>query len=203
MDTALYIKSVMVGVIIALPVGPVGALSVRRVLTYGRTAGLVSALGATLADLVYVIIVRLGLTEISGTLMQFRPMLKWAGFAVILAIGIRFIASGRLVRDPDGEQFRYDGIFTSAFFLSVLNPTILFSLAVIFAGTGLDRHSTDRFTAALVILAVFGGSLACWVLLTALIDRFRQMMTPANLDLLGRVTGGLIIALGVGALLHP
>jgi threonine/homoserine/homoserine lactone efflux protein len=203
MDTALYIKSLVVGVIIALPVGPVGALSVRRVLAYGRTAGLVSALGSTLADVVYVIIVRLGLTQISGTLMQFRPMLRWAGFALILGLGIRFIVSGRLMRDPEGEQFRYDGIFTSAFLLSVLNPTILFSLAVLFAGTGLDRTSTDRFAPVLVIFAVFAGSLGCWVMLTALIDRFRRMMTPANLDLLGRVTGGLIIVLGVGALLHP
>jgi putative LysE/RhtB family amino acid efflux pump len=201
MDAALYIKSLIVGVIIALPLGPVGALSVRRVLSYGRTAGMVSAMGGSLADLVYVVIVRLGLTGISAALIRYRPMLRFVGVALVVGLGIRILMTGRVMRDPDGDRFRYNGIFTSSFFLSVVNPSILFSLTVLFTSAGLDHKSADRFAPAIEVIAVFIGSAACWALMTTIIDRFRRVITEPNLDMLCRGAGGMIILLGLGAFL--
>jgi len=200
MDGILYIKSLIVGAIIALPLGPVGALSVRRVISYGRTAGMVSALGGSLADLVYVVIVRLGLTGFSAALLKYRPMFHLIAVALVVCIGVQTLAKGRLDVCSGEERFRYDGIFTSSFILSVINPTILFTVTILFTSIGLDRQSSAPFSPVIEVAAIFAGSAVCWMLLTTLIDRFGRSMTQTNLNLFCRIAGGLIIVVGLGTL---
>jgi threonine/homoserine/homoserine lactone efflux protein len=207
MHIAAYIRSLTIGVIIALPVGPVGALSVRRVLSYGRTAGLVSALGGCFADILYVIVVRLGLTHISESLIRHEVMLRSIGVTLIVLLGTKLLLTGRLTWNKDIGQFRYDGIFTSSFFLSVVNPSMLFSLTILFAVMGFGHGGQDTTAAGggsliIQVIWVFAGSAACWAILTTIIDKFRARMTPPVIDRLGRVAGGLIIVFGAAALIR-
>ena len=44
------LKGIVVGMVIAVPVGPVGILCLRRTIFEGRLAGLVSGLGAATAE---------------------------------------------------------------------------------------------------------------------------------------------------------
>jgi threonine/homoserine/homoserine lactone efflux protein len=207
MHIAAYIKSLTIGVIIALPVGPVGALSVRRVLSYGRTAGLVSALGGSVADILYVIVVRLGLTHISEGLIRHEVMLRLIGVTLIISLGTKLLLTGRLAWNKDIGQFRYDGIFTSSFLLSVINPSSLFSLTILFAVMGFDHGGQDATAAPggsliIQVIWVFTGSAACWTILTAIIEKFRARMTAPVIDRLGRIAGGLIIFFGLIALIR-
>ncbi len=69
MDIGLFGRGLLVGSSIAAPVGPIGVLCIRRTLTLGRLAGLLSGLGAATADAVYGAIAAYGLTAISGILV--------------------------------------------------------------------------------------------------------------------------------------
>jgi len=60
----------IIGISIAAPVGPIGLLCVRRTLTQGRAAGLISGLGAATADAIYGCIAGFGLTFISSILIS-------------------------------------------------------------------------------------------------------------------------------------
>jgi len=51
----------IIGISIAAPVGPIGLLCVRRTLTQGRAAGIISGLGAATADAIYGCIAGFGL----------------------------------------------------------------------------------------------------------------------------------------------
>ena len=53
MDLSLLIRGILVGVAIAVPVGPIGVLCVRRTILRGPVSGLISGLGAALADTLF------------------------------------------------------------------------------------------------------------------------------------------------------
>ncbi|MFN8566458.1 MAG: hypothetical protein U0Z44_02805 [Kouleothrix sp.] len=53
MDTSLLFRGLLIGFSIAAPVGPIGALCIRRTLANGRAAGLLSGLGAATADIFF------------------------------------------------------------------------------------------------------------------------------------------------------
>jgi hypothetical protein len=53
MDPLLFLRALALGFSIAAPVGPIGALCIRRTLTQGRLTGFMTGLGAATADALY------------------------------------------------------------------------------------------------------------------------------------------------------
>src|SRR5207245_10720947 len=63
------LKGMLVGVVIALPAGPVGVLCIRRTIFHGRIAGFISELGPASADAMFGLIAAFGLTVCSQFLV--------------------------------------------------------------------------------------------------------------------------------------
>src|SRR5438045_9488165 len=68
---ALLLKGVLVGIIIAIPAGPVGVLCIRRTIFHGRLAGFVSGIGAAAADAVVGFLAALRMHVIPHVLLVF------------------------------------------------------------------------------------------------------------------------------------
>src|ERR1700692_2660715 len=88
MLVALLLKGVLVGIIIAVPAGPVGVLCIRRTIFHGQLAGFLSGLGAATADAVFGIIAGFGLTVISDVLLDYQNWLRVGGAAFLLYVGV-------------------------------------------------------------------------------------------------------------------
>ena len=89
-DPGLFVKGIVVGLMIAAPVGPIGVLCVRRTLSLGPVVGLCSGLGAAVADAAYGAIAAFGLSFIADFLMWINRV---SGI-LILGFGIVAIVSG-------------------------------------------------------------------------------------------------------------
>ena len=84
---AFLLKGIVVGVVIAVPVGPVGVMCVRRTILEGKLAGFVSGLGAATADAVFGVIAGFGLTAVSDWLIDYQQWLRVVGGCYLLYIG--------------------------------------------------------------------------------------------------------------------
>src|SRR5216683_2017255 len=110
------LKGMLVGIIIALPAGPVGVLCIRRTIFHGRLAGLVSGLGAASADAVFGVIAGFGLTFVSELLLDYQNWLRLGGAVFLIYIGISAlaadpVAASRTQRDPEGLLADYASAF--------------------------------------------------------------------------------------------
>lgn len=65
MEINFLIKGVIIGFLIAAPVGPIGVLCIKRSFSKGALSGLLTGLGAATADAFYGAIAAFGLTMIS------------------------------------------------------------------------------------------------------------------------------------------
>ena len=65
----LLMKALVIGFAIAAPVGPIGILCIQRSLNHGFKVGLMTGLGAALADGCYGLIAGFGLTSLSSILI--------------------------------------------------------------------------------------------------------------------------------------
>ncbi|HEV8028829.1 MAG TPA: hypothetical protein VGP50_15455, partial [Stellaceae bacterium] len=70
------IKGIAVGIVIALPAGPVGVLCVRRTLFEGPVYGFVSGLGAATADTLFAVVAGFGVTIVRDFMLRFQD---WFG----------------------------------------------------------------------------------------------------------------------------
>jgi threonine/homoserine/homoserine lactone efflux protein len=152
------LKGLLVGIVIAVPVGPVGILCIRRTILDGRLAGLFSGLGAATADSVFGIIAGFGLTVISDSLFYYQDYLRVGAAAFLLYVGI-----SALMADPMGRRRSEDdphglfGDFASTFVLTITNPVTILSFIAIFGAIGFTGEEATMTHAAILVAGVWGG----------------------------------------------
>jgi threonine/homoserine/homoserine lactone efflux protein len=66
MDHGLFIQGIIIGLTLAVPVGPISLVCIHRTVANGRLHGIVSGFGVATADSFYAAVAFLGLTAISG-----------------------------------------------------------------------------------------------------------------------------------------
>ena len=197
---AAFVTGGVVGLSIAAPVGPIGALTVRRTLAQGRAIGLSTGLGAATADALYGAIAGFGLTFIAELMLAQQSWLRLGGGLFLLYLGVKTYRSppARVVGTPVAT-----GLFAawgSTFLLTLANPTTILSFIGIFAALGLHAAGSGYAAAAMFVLGVFLGSALWWLLLTASVGLLRARLTGGAMRWVNRLSGALIAAFGVVAL---
>jgi len=194
------IKGIVVGMVIAVPAGPVGVLCVRRTFFEGALFGIVSGLGAAIADTIFGIIAGLGLTVVRDLLLGNQEWLGAFGGLYLLAIGWRTVRS-RANADPQpitGENLA--AAFASTFALTITNPITILAFAAIFAKVGFDSDGVSLILVMILVGGVFVGSLVWWLGLSFGIAALRRFAHMQHLAWVNRVSGTILIVSGVGLL---
>jgi len=131
MQSFNFIRGLAIGFALAAPVGPVGILCIRRALADGRYAAFIAGVGAAFADTFYGAVAGLGITVVSGFLLEHAFALRLVGGAFLLLLGGRtWVTPPTLAPDPGkGPGLVRD--FFSTFLITLSNPgTILASMGV-------------------------------------------------------------------------
>src|SRR5258708_13308424 len=128
-----FLKGIAVGLVIAVPVGPVGVLCIRRTIFEGRLFGFLSGLGAATADTIFGIIAGFGLTVISDLLLDYQEWMRAAGGLFLVYIGVSALRK-RIVRPQKVEKNadKLLGAYLSTFLLTTPNPPTIPAFLVIF-----------------------------------------------------------------------
>ncbi len=201
-EMTIFVKGLILGFVIAAPVGPIGVLCVRRTLAHGRRAGFFSGMGAATADSLYGFIAAFGLTFISDFLVGHQSWLRLVGGSLLCIIGARtFIAVPAERDDLPKSAMRFAGMYTSTLFLTLTNPMTIFSFAAVFAGFGLAGTRGSLLSASTLILGVFLGSGVWWLFLVGVFSIFKRRFHHHELQWVNRIAGLVIAGSGVLALL--
>ena len=195
------LKGILVGLVIAVPVGPVGIMCVRRTIFEGKLAGLVSGFGAATADAVFGIIAGFGITAVADWLLGYQEWLRGIGGCVLMLIGgnnLRAKAQAQLDSSPDPESLHWD--FVSTFLLTLANPVTIFAFAGIFAAIGLSGEEATFDRAAILVLGVWVGSLLWWLALAFGLTSFARLLEARYLAWVNRASGGILLLCGAALL---
>ncbi len=201
MDVSFYVRGLVIGFSIAAPVGPIGVLCIRRTLAEGRASGIVSGLGAATADALYGCIAGFGLTFISNFLVSQQVWLRLVGGLFLCYLGLRTWLAKPAEQAASARGSGLWGAYASTFFLTLTNPMTIISFAAIFAGLGLAGTSGSYSAAGILVLGVFSGSAAWWLLLGGGVGLFREKINAGLLQWVNRFSGAIITLFGLLALL--
>ncbi len=195
------LKGVAVGFVIAVPVGPVGVLCVRRTIFEGRLFGFLSGLGAASADTIFGIVAGFGLTVVSDLLLGYQGWLRLAGGVFLVYIGVSALRT-RIVRAevPETNAENLFGAYFSTFVLTITNPVTILAFLGIFAGIGFSGEEATLGRAAILVAGVLLGSLIWWLGISLGAGLFRKSIGERHLMLLNHVSGGILTLSGIGLL---
>ena len=198
----LFLRGTIIGFSIAAPVGPIGILCIRRTLTQGRLAGLISGLGAASADAIYGAIAGFGLTIISSFLVDQQTALRIVGGAFLCYLGLKTLRARPTEPTVDHTDKTQSGLISayfSTFLLTLTNPATILAFAAIFAGVGMAESGEDVGSALTLVAGVFGGSAAWWLVLSGGVSLLRGRFTPTRMRWLNWFSGTILLGFGMMA----
>ncbi len=216
-----FVKGLIVGFLIAAPVGPVAVMCIHRTLAHGRVAGIVCGLGATIADTIFGAVAALGFGFVANILMAHHAWLRIGGGILLVLLGLKLAFARHLTaaaekqeaEEERGERLQprpsdsriefHIGNFIAAFAIMITNPITLVSFAAIFAAIDIAHIGEDARWGASLVAGVFLGAALWWSSLVLVSGGLRHRIDAGAILWINRISGGLICVFGLVLLLFP
>jgi threonine/homoserine/homoserine lactone efflux protein len=189
----------IVGFLVAIPVGPMGVLSLQRSLNGRPGLGFLTGVGVAFADAVYAAVAAFGITLVSDFLILQQRWLSLAGGAILLAFGIATFRSCPKAAARSANHADPWWVLFSSAGMTFTNPATILTFVVLFTTFHFGAELSVAAATALVG-GVFAGSCGWWMLLTHGATRFRTCFSESALRKVNRAAGVLIIGFGLWAL---
>lgn len=198
-EVELLIGGIIVGLMIAMPVGPVNILCIRRTIGAGWRSGVISGLGAAAADMLYGGIAGFSITLVIQFLVREQFWIRFFGGILLVGIGIWYFFKRPAPLDAhiQDRASAYSDI-RSAFLLTLTNPTTVLSFLALLAALGMGDPRHWWLTVFLVV-GIFCGSMAWWIVLSVIVNHFRDRFNDRLLRLMNRFAGLAIGGFGIVA----
>jgi threonine/homoserine/homoserine lactone efflux protein len=197
----LLVQGLLIGFVVAVPVGPLGLLCINRALMLGPASGLYSGLGVATADALAAAIAALGISLVSGFLTQHQVFFRLIGGLFLFYLGLKIYRSEPQQQSPPGTVNGLVTAYATTFFLTISNPVTVLSFVAIYAGWHVESLAGHYFAAAILTCGVFAGSALWWIALFVGLTTFRDKFSLRLLGWIHRVSGALIAGFGVVVLL--
>jgi threonine/homoserine/homoserine lactone efflux protein len=194
------LKSVLLGISVAAPVGPIGLLCINRTLNNGRLSGFFTGLGAATADMVYASFAAFGFSIVTQYFIQQQGWLQLFGGLFLFYLGIKIFISKPANQAANLEGSNLFNMFFSTLLLTITNPATILSFVAMFAGLGLVANSNSLMEAFSLVSGVFLGSAIWWLILSNGVYLLKAKLVPF-LSVINKISGLLIIVLAILSLL--
>jgi threonine/homoserine/homoserine lactone efflux protein len=197
---ALFVASSLA--LLVVP-GPAVLYIVTRSLSQGRAAGLVSMLGVNSGALLHTVAAALGLSAILVSSALAFSVVKYAGAAYLIYLGIRQFFTKGALENIELKQDSLSRIFTQGIVVSVLNPKLaLFFFAFLpqFVDPTRGNVALQMLGLGLLFVALAACSDGVYAMLSSSLGRWLQK-NPRFASRQKYVTGSVYVGLGVTAAL--
>ena len=189
-----------VGVLLALPIGPVNLLGLQRAVERGFFGGMAAGLGIMLGDGIIALGAAMGVNAISGAIRDYRTAIQVIGGLALVIAGAKLyftrpeFASAQEADEATLIDYIWD--IPQTFLLTITNPGAVLGLVAIFGGVSSFVEIEGYIDALTMMAAIMGGSFTYWLVVSRLIGGIRHTLDEARMAQLSRYAGVVLICFG-------
>lgn len=155
---ALFLKSIIIGLSVAMPIGPISTLAIKNCLTRGFKIGFATSFGASITEGFYGFVATGGLIFISKFLTTYVSEVKVISGAALILLAIYEIKTAHNFSFAEIKT-KSRGFFATMFFTTFLTlgspMTIALFIGVFATMTGVQLTETEM---AVTVAGIFTGS---------------------------------------------
>lgn len=202
---APLIKGLVLGIFLAISVGPVIFAILKQSINNGHKAGYVFVAGISVSDITLVLICNF-FTSLFNEALNHKTIIAVTGSIFLVAMGVYTLFFKKVKTDEDNniieKKFRkrdFVAVFLSGFFMNVLNPGVFLFW---FAWTAAILADSQSALHPLEYRTIVFGTCLLFVLITdiakvALAARLRSKLTPKILGNINKLSGIILIGFGI------
>lgn len=195
---SLLVQGILMGIVIAMPVGPIALLTMKRTLQAGMWVGFATGLGAAVADTIYGAIAAFGVVAISDFLLAHQGELRILGGVVLLVVGIRLLQQkwqqhramngyftaksndqSATTSDANDNNIRKMALrgFASSLLLTMTNPITFIAFVAIMANIGIADQLHGVMDGSILVGGVFAGAALWWLSLALGVGAVKHLLS--------------------------
>src|SRR3990167_356699 len=195
MDISMILQGIMVGFSIAAPVGAIGLLCIQNTLSHGLRFGVICGLGAATADMMYGILVAVGMQSLATVMLNVRTPLSICGGLFLIYLGLKKFWAKPALQAAQIDHKLLFSAYVSTFFLTLTNPATILDFMALFTGLRID---VTGYTQGLnFVIGVFIGSAIWWLLLCGAVGIFRKKISNRLILWINYAAGIAICSFGI------
>jgi len=190
----------VIGFLMCVPVGPINVLVINTQIKKNTTSALAIALGGSLMDLVYFIIVLSGLSFFTFS-DKTTHLLKFAGIILIFILGLKdFLTkeSAHLEKEFKNNAASLFASFLLGVIIYTSNPALILTMTGL--GAFIKSLAWFEMTKANIVITSIGlslGSFLWFVLLSRITARFQEKIKGKYLKYFNKTSGVLMMLLSI------
>ena len=190
----LFLKGLIIGLAVSVPLGPIGVLIIQRTVNKNRFSGFFSGMGAATSDGIYAIIAGFSLTWIIDFVRQYQLTFQTLGALIIFFLGVHIFLKNPVkdIRKLRKKGTTYFQDFASIFLITFPNPLVIFVFLAVFASTGIVLNIARPYQSFFVVFGVFAGACSWWLILTTIVSLFKHRFNLRLLWWFNKVAGVMI-----------
>ena len=207
-DLGVFARGIVLGVMVAAPVGPVGLLCIRRTIQKGLAIGFATGFGAAFADAFFSAVAALGVSAVTEVIESYRAVLHVLGGLLLLFIAWHtWHDTPRQANTEEVEKkyltrahIKLGGAvkaMATSFLITLTNPATLFGVLAVVATLG---GLKSRAEAGVLIAGIFAGSSLWWLMLSGGVSLLRGHFTEKRVMTMNRTTAVALSGLALWAL---
>ena len=201
MSLAYLPWGIIIGLIMAAPIGPVNIICIRRDLTKGPMNGFVVGLGAAIADGLFGAIAAFGLAGLTGFIEQYNNVIEVVGAIVLLAIAAKLWFSHPHANDVEDTYKDRLKAASGTFLLTLTNPLTVLGFVATFVGLGLGEMGNNLMNATLISLGILMGSCLWWAIVSFGSVKLARGISDKGLEKVNHISAIIILMFGLFALI--
>lgn len=200
MSFSYVVWGILIGVLMAAPLGPVNLICIRRTLAYSKRNGFTVGMGAAVADTIFGAIAAFGLSSVMGLVHQINGWFEIVGGIILIIVSINLWSKHPHLSDAeDTVRDRVKGAI-GAFMLTIMNPMTIVGFVALFVATGLGHVGQEPFRAVMLVVGIFLGSSLWWFTITRSAGYMKKRLSDDHLLKINRVSAVIVALCGVWAL---
>jgi threonine/homoserine/homoserine lactone efflux protein len=197
-------KGFIIGIVVSIPLGPIGILCIQRTVNKNWRSGYTSGLGAATSDTLYAVIAGFSLTIIIDFLSRHEMLFHIIGAIIIIFLGLHIYQTNP---SKEIQKFRRRGAtYMQDYFITLLltlsNPLAIFVFIAVFASSGLALNLSAPLRSLMIVGGVFLGASSWWLLLTGIVNLFRHKFNLRILFWANRIVGIVVILFAIISFLY-
>ncbi|MBU6338559.1 MAG: LysE family translocator [Rickettsiales bacterium] len=196
-STLLFLKSMLIGLSIAMPIGPISVLAIKNCLTRGFKIGFATSFGASITEGFYGFVATGGLIFISKFLTTYASEVRFvSGIALILVAAYEISTAHKFsLKEIKMNQF---GFFKTMFFVSFLTlgspMTITLFIGIFATMSGVALTEAEMI---ITVAGIFSGSVLWAFILCGTVTTIRHKLSEKWMARVKIFSGTIIGGFGV------
>ena len=204
MDLHSFLEGFIIGILVSIPLGPLGILCIKRTVNKTWKSGFISGLGVATSDTFYAIVAGFSLTIIINFIRQYEIWFKVLGASMVILLGLYIFLSNPA---KDIQKFKRKGTsylqdYVTAVLLTLSNPLAVFVFLAIFTSYSVVLKMSNLLDAFLIIGGIYLGASTWWFGLTGTAYLFKHKLTINTIWWANKIIGFAVILFAVGLFVY-